>query len=337
MKITGDLMSGIHQGETLEIELQHLCRKFGNDFEINDLNLIIPSHSFTTFLGPSGCGKTTILRMIAGLEQPDSGRILFDQKPVFDDKQNINVPPQKRNLGFVFQDFALWPHMTVYENVAFPLRARNDNADFDRRVREALKIVRLDGMEKRKPDQLSGGQQQRVSLARAIVSKPSCILFDEPLSALDAILRIEMRDEIRRLTEQLQVTSVFVTHDQSEAMNLSDRIVVLRQGKVQQAGTPEETYKNPSNKFVAGFIGSSDWLGENSMVRPEDISLVPTEGAVSFHATLTDQRFMGSGYDLHLRVGDNIWLIHTPHRQSGDDVMIYIRPENIRKFETERA
>ena len=177
---------------------------------------------FTTLLGSSGCGKTTLLRMIAGLETPDSGEILFDGEPVFSVEKNINVPLEKRNLSFVFQDFALWPHMTVFENVAFGLRARKQKENLKERVQEALDAVKLSDLAGRYPHELSGGQQQRVAFARAIIVKPQCILFDEPLSALDAQLRETMRIEIKQMTAKLNMTSVFVTHDQSEAMSMSD-------------------------------------------------------------------------------------------------------------------
>ena len=206
----------------MKISLHNISKSFGKKEVITDLSLEMEDGKFTTLLGSSGCGKTTLLRMIAGLETPDSGEILFDGEPVFSVEKNINVPPEKRNLSFVFQDFALWPHMTVFENVAFGLRARKQKENIKERVQEALDAVKLSDLAGRYPHELSGGQQQRVAFARAIIIKPQCILFDEPLSALDAQLRESMRLEIKQMTSKLNMTSVFVTHDQSEAMSMSD-------------------------------------------------------------------------------------------------------------------
>ena len=196
-----------------EIILQHVTKRFDKFVAVQDLDLQIQDRGFITLLGPSGCGKTTTLRMIAGLETPTSGRILIDGTPVFDSEKGINLPPNKRDIGFLFQNYALWPHMTVFENAAFGLRARKDTKDLQSRVRDAPRTVRLEDFEKRYPHQLSGGQQQRVAFARAIAVQPGCILFDEPLSALDALLREEMRHELTELTSALGITSVFVTHD----------------------------------------------------------------------------------------------------------------------------
>ena len=206
----------------MKISLHNISKSFGKKEVITDLSLEMEDGKFTTLLGSSGCGKTTLLRMIAGLETPDSGEILFDGEPVFSVEKNINVPPEKRNLSFVFQDFALWPHMTVFENVAFGLRTRKQKENLKERVQEALDAVKLSDLAGRYPHELSGGQQQRVAFARAIIIKPQCILFDEPLSALDAQLRESMRLEIKQMTSKLNMTSVFVTHDQSEAMSMSD-------------------------------------------------------------------------------------------------------------------
>ena len=206
----------------MKISLHNISKSFGKKEVITDLSLEMEDGKFTTLLGSSGCGKTTLLRMIAGLETPDSGEILFDGEPVFSVEKNINVPLEKRNLSFVFQDFALWPHMTVFENVAFGLRARKQKENLKERVQEALDAVKLSDLAGRYPHELSGGQQQRVAFARAIIVKPQCILFDEPLSALDAQLRETMRIEIKQMTAKLNMTSVFVTHDQSEAMSMSD-------------------------------------------------------------------------------------------------------------------
>jgi iron(III) transport system ATP-binding protein len=273
--------------------------------------------TFFTLLGPSGCGKTTTLRCIAGLEQPDRGIIKVGERVMFDSAARIDVPLNRRQFGMVFQSYAIWPHMTVFENVAFPLRVAKDRR-FARReiaqmVEHALETVSLGGFADRSATRLSGGQQQRVALARAIVRHPQLLLLDEPLSNLDAKLREEMRNELRRLQQQIGITTVYVTHDQSEALELSDRIAVMRAGDVIQIGTPREIYFDPHDAFVAGFVGSANWLqglvqsapaeglatvrlpsgseircvlrdsvaeGQPARVsvRPESVSLVPPEG-----------------------------------------------------------
>ena len=235
----------------MEIKLVHVTKSFGAKQVIQPTSFVIQSGSLTTLLGPSGCGKTTLLRMIAGLETPDSGEIWFENRCVFSSEKKINIPPEKRGLGFVFQDFALWPHMTVFENVAFGLRAAGKTDKLDEKVKNALHAVQLDDFAQRYPHQLSGGQQQRVAFARAIVIEPACILFDEPLSALDALLREEMRSELRTLITKLGITGVFVTHDQIEAMSMSDAIAVCHAGKIEQYDTPEKIYSHPATEFVA--------------------------------------------------------------------------------------
>ena len=261
---------------------------------------------FTTLLGSSGCGKTTLLRMIAGLETPDSGEILFDDEPVFSKEKGVNVPPEKRNLSFVFQDFALWPHMTVFENVAFGLRARKQKENIKERVQEALDAVKLSDLAGRYPHELSGGQQQRVAFARAIIIKPQCILFDEPLSALDAQLRESMRLEIKQMTSKLNMTSVFVTHDQSEAMSMSDYIVVMNGGKIEQYGTPQEIYERPATKFVAEFVGKADWVKSDTMVRPEAVTL-KADGELS--GKVTSSQYVGGKYIIGVEVNNENWTL----------------------------
>lgn len=237
------------------VKLQNIIKKFGDFTAIHPMSLEFPEGSFVTFLGPSGCGKTTTLRMIAGLLDPTEGNIYVGEREVTD------IPIHKRNLGIVFQNYALFPHKTVEENVAFGLKYRNvSKADRERRVHEALELVQLPHLSKSYPKQLSGGQQQRIALARALVIEPDVLLLDEPLSALDANLREDMRVELKRIQEQIGVTTIFVTHDQSEALALSDILVVMSNGRVEQIGPPEEIYSNPISCFVADFLGTSNIL-----------------------------------------------------------------------------
>lgn len=226
----------------MAISLSGVSKSYGEGFAVRDFNLEIAEGQFLTLLGPSGCGKTTVLRMLAGLEIPDEGEIYFGDKCVFSALKGIFVPPEKRNLGFVFQDFSLWPHLTVEENVAFPLKMQRCGANIAAMTAEALAAVRLAEFSKRYPHQLSGGQQQRVAFARAISARPSCILFDEPLSALDAVLREAMQTEIKRLVSERKITAVFVTHDQSEALSMSHKIVVMNAGRIEQTAEPETLY-----------------------------------------------------------------------------------------------
>lgn len=316
------------------IQMKDICKKYGDNVVVQNLNLRIENQQFTTLLGPSGCGKTTILRMIAGLEVPTSGEIWFDDKCMFSNKKKINVPPEKRNMGFVFQDFALWPHMTVYENVAFGLRARRDTDNMKSRVMDALKAVHLSEFAERFPAQLSGGQQQRVGFARAIVTKPDCILFDEPLSALDAILRDEMRTEIKRLTEKMQITSVFVTHDQMEAMSMSDQIVVLNKGKLEQQDSPEKIYQKPKTLFTAKFIGKSNWIGSNAMFRPEAAQLTRGDGMKEYPSIVKEVQFLGEKYQMLLESSDaQTWIMEASDRHDiGSRMSVFIDEEHIVHF-----
>ena len=222
---------------------------------VDDISLTIPAGSLSFLLGPSGCGKTTLLRMIAGFIEPTHGEILFNGKPV------SNLPPNKRNTGMVFQSYALWPHMTVAQNVAFGLSVRKiSKADTEQRVKEALDAVRMAPYAERKPTQLSGGQQQRVALARALVVRPEVLLLDEPLSNLDAKLRLEMRSEIRRICTETGITTVYVTHDQKEALSMADHVAVLNEGTLAQMGTPKQLYDRPASRFVADFLGETNFL-----------------------------------------------------------------------------
>lgn len=291
----------------MQITLRNISKSFGNKEVIPDLSLKLEDNKFTTLLGPSGCGKTTLLRMIAGLESPDAGEILFDDDTVFSKEKNINIPPERRNLSFVFQDFALWPHMTVFENVAFGLRARKMKADLEERVIEALKRVKLNDYLYRYPHELSGGQQQRVAFARAIVVQPRCVLFDEPLSALDAQLRENMRAEIKQLTDSLNITSVFVTHDQAEAMSMSDYIVVMNGGRVEQYGIPVEIYERPATPFVAGFVGKVNRISDEAVVRPEQVTLSESQGKKK--GKVLSSQYYGGHYNLILATEKGNWTV----------------------------
>ena len=240
-----------------EIILKNVSKRFGKFVAVDNLDLRIESNSFITLLGPSGCGKTTTLRMIAGLETPTEGTITIDDKVVFDADKGINLPPNKRDVGFLFQNYALWPHMTVYQNIAFGL----ENLKWDKkriadRVRELLKTLRIEQFEKRYPSELSGGQQQRVAIARTLAPGPKVLFMDEPLSNLDAKLRMEMRTELKRLHRDTDSTFVYVTHDQLEAMTLSTRVCIMENGILQQYAPPLEMYNNPANLFVADFMGN---------------------------------------------------------------------------------
>src|SRR6266404_9794998 len=231
--------------------LKQLNKKFDGTHAVKDVNLEINDHEFVVLVGPSGCGKTTTLRMVAGLEDITSGEISIDGKVV------NNLPPMDRDIAMVFQNYALYPHMSVYQNMAFGLRMRKfERPEIDRRVRHAADVLGIQPLLERRPRQLSGGQRQRVALGRAIVRNPRVFLFDEPLSNLDAALRVQMRVELKRLHDRLETTAIYVTHDQVEAMTLGDRVVVMRDGMVQQEGAPLELYEHPANRFVAGFIGS---------------------------------------------------------------------------------
>jgi iron(III) transport system ATP-binding protein len=228
---------------------------------VDHISFEVPDGELLVLLGPSGCGKTTTLRMIAGLEEPDDGQIWLGNRAVSDVRKNVFVPTEKRNIGMVFQSYAIWPHMTVFENVAYPLRVRRTSrATINEKVQRTLELVGLEGLERRSATQLSGGQQQRVALARAIVFEPKLLLLDEPLSNLDAKLRVHMRTELKHLQQQTGITSIFVTHDQAESMALADRIIVMNRGHIEQVGSPTDIYERPSSRFVSEFVGSINVL-----------------------------------------------------------------------------
>lgn len=249
------------------IDLQHITKSFDGQMVLDDLNLYIRENEFLTLLGPSGCGKTTTLRILGGFETPDSGRVIFDGQDI------TNLAPNKRQLNTVFQKYALFTHMTIAENIAFGLRIRKKSEDYIKdKIRYALKLVNLDGYENRMPDSLSGGQQQRIAIARAIVNEPKVLLLDEPLGALDLKLRQDMQYELIRLKNELGITFIYVTHDQEEALTMSDTIVVMNQGYIQQIGTPEDIYNEPENAFVADFIGDSN-IVNGTMVQDKLVTI----------------------------------------------------------------
>ncbi len=282
-----------------KIELVSLTKRFA-EAAVDDIDLVISSGEFFSLLGPSGCGKTTTLRLIAGFEQPTAGRILLDDVDV------SGVPPHKRNVNTVFQSYALFPFLTVFDNVAFGLRGRRlDKAELSRRVYEALELVKLRSFEKRRPSQLSGGQQQRVALARALVLHPSVLLLDEPLGALDAKLRRSLKIELKALQEQVGITFLYVTHDQEEALTMSDRLAVMRHGRIVQLGSPHEVYEEPADTYVADFLGVSNLMevdmvergpGARCQVRLGDAVLQVEHGAAAadaagrLHAVIRPER-----------------------------------------------
>lgn len=314
----------------MEIFLKNISKSFNGKEVLHPTNIHIKNGEFTTLLGPSGCGKSTLLRIIAGLEQPDSGEIWFNDHCVFSKGKKINTAPEKRNIGFVFQDFALWPHMTVFENVAFGLQARKDTENLKERVHDALKLVKLDELEKRYPHQLSGGQQQRVAFARAIAVHPACILLDEPLSALDALLREQMRHELKQLVDQLKTTAVFVTHDQSEAMSLSDRIAVMSDGHIEQYDFPEKIYHHPQTPFVARFIGKTNWINNTELFRPEAITTEPIQGFVHYDLPVLSTQYLGDCYEVIVNHNNQNWIIHCNERISpAKNLSFYIDPKMI--------
>jgi len=257
------------------IEIENVSKRFGTVTAVDCLDLTVQAGEFLTLLGPSGCGKTTVLRMIAGLEMPDEGLIRIKGKTVFSSTEGIYLAPGKRGIGLVFQSYALWPHMTVFENVAFGLQVQGvERNELGNRVHASLDYMRLQGMEKRYPQQLSGGQQQRVALARMLVTRPSIFLMDEPLSNLDAKLRMEMRSEIKRLHWESGATTLYVTHDQNEALTLSTQVAVMDKGILQQVASPHQIYRRPANLFVADFIGSPTINFIPGKVHREEGSLV---------------------------------------------------------------
>lgn len=313
-----------------EVRIEHVFKRFGSVTAVNDFNLVVKDGEFVSILGPSGCGKTTTLRMIAGFERATEGEIYIGEQCVSSSIKGSFAPPEKRDIGMVFQSYAVWPHMTVAENVGYPLKIKKvDKAERERRVQEMLELVHLGEYGKRYPNQLSGGQQQRVALARALVAAPGLLLLDEPLSNLDAKLRESMRFEILEIQKKTGITVVYVTHDQGEAMAMSDRVVVMSMGVVQQIGAPHEIYTQPANKMVADFIGLVNFMegeakgdrvflkgsnisfpntskvtGEATIaVRPENITMSLDGGQIE--GQLTHRFYLGDAVDYRVKVGDH--------------------------------
>ncbi len=285
-----------------DIRLEGVTKRYGTFAAADQVDLSVTQGEFVTILGPSGSGKTTLLSLIAGLNRPTSGRIFIGGRDV------TNATAQERNIGLVFQSYALFPHMTVLENVLFPLGVRKiGGAEADKLARDALKLVRLDGLEARRPSQLSGGQQQRVALARAVVFKPDILLLDEPLGALDRKLREELQVELKQLQRTLGVTTLLVTHDQEEALSLSDRIMVLDKGRTQQVAAPTEAYLRPANRFVAEFLGIANFVdlpdGRQGVVRPERVRL--SAGEQGKAARVVEAIYLGQMVRYHLALDDN--------------------------------
>ena len=334
------------------IRLRDVRMAYDDELVLDNINLYINDSEFLTLLGPSGCGKTTTLRIIGGFTTPSSGDVTFDGERIND------VPPHKRQINTVFQKYALFPHLDVYENIAFGLRiAKVGEKEIEERVNEMLEVVSLKGFGKRKVDQLSGGQQQRVAIARALVNRPKVLLLDEPLGALDLRLRKDMQNELKRIQQQMGITFIYVTHDQEEALTMSDTVVVMDRGRIQQIGTPEDIYNEPKNAFVADFIGESnildgimhaDYVVEifnrkfkcldkgfapmepvDVVIRPEDIEIVaPEKGRLQ--GTVTSVTFKGVHYDTIVDFKGYKWLIQTTdYHEVGSVIGIILNPDDI--------
>ncbi len=335
------------------IDLKNISKSFDDQLVLDDLNLYIRENEFLTLLGPSGCGKTTTLRILGGFETPDTGCVIFDDKDI------TKLPPNKRQLNTVFQRYALFPHMTIEENIAFGLKIKGKSKSYiDDKIKYALKLVNLDGYGHRMPDSLSGGQQQRIAIARAIVNEPKVLLLDEPLGALDLKLRQDMQYELIRLKNELGITFIYVTHDQEEALTMSDTIVVMNQGYIQQIGSPEKIYNEPENAFVADFIGDSNIIsslmvedklvnilgvnfpcvdtgfGNNKpvdvVIRPEDVVLSTDLSKGRVKGVVSHLIFKGVHYEMEVMANGFEWLVHsTGMFPVGTEVSIDVDPFNI--------
>jgi len=339
------------------IRLEGIVKSFDDNVVLNGIDLSVDENEFVTLLGPSGCGKTTTLRIIAGFEKPDEGRVIFEGKDI------TEMPANRRPVNTVFQNYALFPHMSVGENIAFSLRVKNKSEkEISKKVAQALKLVNLKGFENRRIDQLSGGQQQRIAMARAIVNEPRVLLLDEPLGALDLKLRQEMEYELVRLKKELGITFIYITHDQEEALTMSDKVVVMNEGYIQQEGTPQEIYDEPVNAFVADFIGDSNIVSGQMVeekivridgtdfpcidgseegfpprrrvdvvIRPEDIDIVPY-GKGQWNGTIISKLFIGVHYEMLVQSehGKVEWLLQNYDQHDvGEKIGMKVDPENI--------
>ncbi|MBO5734383.1 MAG: ABC transporter ATP-binding protein [Clostridia bacterium] len=333
------------------IELKNISKSFGEEDILENFSVEIERHAFVTILGPSGCGKTTMLRLIGGFEVPDEGQILFDGEDI------TSLPPYKRRLNTVFQKYALFPHMNVFDNVAFGLTIKKvDKKIIKEKVSEVLKLVNLSGFEKRSVDSLSGGQQQRIAIARALVNEPEVLLLDEPLGALDLKLRQEMQLELKKIQTKLGITFIYVTHDQEEALTMSDEVIVMNNGKIQQKGSPIDIYNEPQNAFVASFIGESniidgimqkDFLVEiagtefecldkgfddnepvDVVIRPEDIKFDKQNGKIP--GVVNSVIFKGVHYEMRITAADFDWIVQsTTMEPEGTEVYLDFYPNDI--------
>ena len=350
------------KSETI-IKIENISKSFGEKVVLNNINLDIKRGEFVTLLGPSGCGKTTLLRMLAGFAQPDEGGVIM-----MEGKDILSMPPHKRPLNTVFQRYALFPHLNVYENIAFGLKLKKvDSKEIDKRVRKALKMVSMTDYEDRDVNSLSGGQQQRVAIARAIVNQPQVLLLDEPLAALDLKMRKDMQMELKQMHEALGITFIYVTHDQEEALTLSDTIVVMSEGKIQQIGTPTDIYNEPTNSFVADFIGESNILngtmikdkevefighkfecvdagfGENTavdvVVRPEDIYIISNTDNADFTGVVKSCTFKGVHYEMYVETDNKFELMIQDYNafEVGSTVGMFIKPSDIHVMHKERT
>ncbi len=334
------------------IELKQVSKMFDGEMVLNHIDLTINDKEFITLLGPSGCGKSTTLRIIGGFVTPDSGEVLFEGKQINDE------PPHHRNVNTVFQKYALFPHLNVFENIAFALRLKKvPKNEINRMVGEMLEMVALKGFERKNVTLLSGGQQQRVAIARALINKPRILLLDEPLGALDLKLRKDMQNELKKIQKQTGITFIYVTHDQEEALSMSDRVVVMADGRIQQIGTPTDIYNEPTNAFVADFIGESNIVdgtmlkdhtvrfsghvfecvdkgfGINEavdvVVRPEDVDVVPEDKGM-LHGTVTSVTFKGVHYEIIVDIGGFKWMVQsTDYVGEGQKIGLFIEPEAI--------
>lgn len=309
----------------IKLQIKDMTKKYDNGDGVEHINLDVYTGEIVTFLGPSGCGKTTILRTIGGFLDVNGGDITVDGVSI------VNLPPEKRPTAMVFQSYNLWPHMTIAENLAFGLKLRKVPADeIKRRSTEMLAMVKMEGCEKKFPGQLSGGQQQRIAIARSLLLQPSLLLLDEPFSALDAKIRMQMREELKKIQSELGITVIFVTHDQEEAMSLSHRIVVMNKGKFEQIGTPTEIYDNPASRYVASFIGEMNFLehgGKTIAIRPEDITITKGSAGDGIRGKIRTIMILGHYVDVNVQCGEDVIKCFVQREQAdglsvGDEVTL---------------